>query len=256
MSQAPDYIPRNIEDFNFFQSNLTARVTAGPAAWNVPPTMVTELGTWSTEFAPLHTAMSNDDTRNKAQKTGYEVYRKNYEVFLRQLCQGFLTNNSMIPIEDRVAMKLNPRGLRPRTPRVKISTPPVLSIRPMTGGEVYFGFKIEGSNKVSARHPQSNGVEVFYKIVANGAPTPPPPTPPTSSVNETDPAPSGDASNAAEGLPSNNGFTAITHSRARFTRQMGLDNIGKILHVYARWVNTSNSALSSTYSMVATVVIS
>ncbi len=205
---------------------------------------------------PLYAAITNVETRSRQQVLAYNNFRTENDPMLREFCQGFLTNNMLIPIDQRKAMGLNPRGLNPRTTRGKITTAPIVSVSAKGGGEVKFGFKVEASNARTARHPLSNGVDVFYRVapISATAPVPPPipvgPTEPSADSGNATPA------EAKAGLPSADGFEHYFNTRASFTRQMPLADIGKALHVYAQWVNTSDPTKNSTFSMLTTIVIS
>jgi len=256
MATSKDYIPKNAEEFNLFQLYLVAQVTANATIWNIPPTMVTELGNLSTAFGPIYAAVTNVETRSRQQVLAYNNFRIENDPLFRDFCQSFLTNNMLIPIDQRKAMGLNPRGLNPRTTRGKITTAPIVSVSAKGGGEVKFGFKVEASNTRTARHPLSNGVNVFYRIVPIGGTAPAPPPIP---IGPTDPSADGGNATPAEakaGLPSADGFEHYFNTRASFTRQLPLADIGKAMHVYAQWVNTSDSSNNSTFSMLTTIVIS
>lgn len=243
---AKDYIPYNNNDFNNFQTYLNEQVTANSVAWNIPAAEQTALDTWSTGYAPLYKAILNLDTRTRAQVMAHDEYRDDYVGFLRPLCQGYLTNNPLIPISDRVAMGLNPRGLNPPSERPSILTAPILELKALGGGLVRFAFKVEASNTRSARQEDSNGVEVFYKLqsqVAEAVPVLAEGDEPTSD-NPSD-----------NGLPSE-GYEKMFSTRARFIHQLPIQDIGKTLHVYARWVNTSDATKNGPYSMVLATVVS
>ena len=243
-----DYIPTNNSDFNNFQLFLNVQVNTNATTWNIPATEVTALETWSMGYANVYKDITNVETRTRQQVLAHDAYRTDFVAFLRPFVQGYLVNNPLIPISERVAMGLNPRGLNPRSERPAITTTPILALKPLGGGLVQFAFRVDASSKRSARQPDSNGVEVFFKVV--------------SQVSKTEPVPvlaegvEPDPNNPAEtGFPTA-GYEKFFSTRARFNRQMPLTDIGKTLHVYARWVNTSQPSKNGNYSMVSTTVIS
>ncbi|MCF8465711.1 MAG: hypothetical protein K9G41_12765 [Flavobacteriales bacterium] len=263
MSTSKDYIPKNAKDFNDFQVFLVARVTASGAVWNIPAANSALLGVKSTDFLPINAAISNVETRSRQQVLAYKTYRIGYDTFLREFCQSFLTNNMLIPIDERKAMGLNPRGINPPSKRPKISTAPIVSVKSAGGGEIKFGFKVDESNKRTARHPLSNGVNVFFRIVSLYGAVPPPPPPPVTPVvvpsgngGNSEPSNSSSTDAVSLGLPSSDGFEQTFSTKAAFTRQLPLADIGKVMYVYAQWVNTSDPSSNSTFSMVTTIVIS
>ena len=236
-----DYIPSNNNDFMSFQQDLKDQVTANATAWNVPAAEATALDTWSTGYEPLFFSISNKNTRTREQVIAHDEYKADYIAFLRPFCQGFLVNNTLIPISERVAMGLNPRGLNPRSERPKILTAPIPSLFPLGGGMVKFAFKVADSNKRTGRHPDSNGVEVFYNIESLAEQ----PVVLNDTLVEEE---------RAQEKDDHDVFENYFSTRATFVKELGLDNVGKRLTVYARWVNTSdpekNSQPSSTISMV------
>ena len=246
-----DYIPNNNSEFMSFQAYLSGQVAANATVWNVPAAEATALANWSAGFEPLFLSIVNKNTRSREQVIAYDEYKADYVAFLRPFCQGFLVNNTLIPISERVAMGLNPRGLNPRSQRPAITTAPIVELRPLSGGLVRFGFKVEASNTRSARQPDSNGVEVYYKLL--------------SQVNKLEPivvledsleppADNGVNTGADAGLPTS-GYQQMFSTRARFVHQLPMADIGKTLHVYARWVNTSDATKNGPYSMVSTTVV-
>lgn len=237
-----DYIPANNSDFMAFQATINAEVTANAATWSIPATEATALDTWSTGYQPLFEAIVNKNTRSREDVIAHDAYRKDYVVFLRTFCQGYLTNNPVIPISERVAMGLNPRGLNPPSARPKIDSAPVPSLLPMGGGMVKFGFKVAESNKRTARHPDSNGVEVYYRL---DAPEPLPVTVNDNLIEEV----------VVNEEKEEQHFESAFYTRAQFTKEFGLANIGKRITMYARWVNTSDPDNNGPYSNPTSMII-
>lgn len=240
-----DYIPGNNGEFMAFQSNLNTQVTANTVAWGIPAAEATALTTWSTGYDPLFQAILNKNQRTREQVIAHDVYKKDYVEFLRTFCQSFLTNNLLIPVSERVAMGLNPRGLNPRTERPDILTAPIPSLTPLGGGMVRFSFKVAESNTRTARHPDSNGVEVFYKLEPVTAPEP-------VTINDTVEEDEIVINTETETKP----YLSKFSTRARFVDEFGLDNIGKRLTVYARWINTSEPSKNGPFSATISMVVS
>lgn len=233
-----DYIPSNIESFNTFQIRINDQATANAAAWNIPAAEITSLNTWSGDFRPLYEAAVNKNARSRQDVLDYNAYRANFEQFLRGFCQSFLTNNLLIPVGERVALGLNPRGVNPPTPRPDITTAPIPSLTPMGGGMVKLTFKVAESNTRIARHPDSNGIEVYWLLEPLNGTTPP--------VTE-----DGELLEEAK-----EPYEVMFNSRAQFNKSFGLENIGKRLRVYARWVNTSDAEKSGPFCTEISLVVS
>ena len=251
-----DYIPSNDGEFNDFQDNLHTQVAANATTWGIPAAQLTAFGTWHTDYAPIYLAVKFKEKRTPEQVLAHREFRKLYNPFLRSFCQSFLTNNILIPVSVRKALGLNPRGVNAPSERESITTAPIVSLQTLGGGKMKFGFKVAASNKRTAKHPESNGVMVYYRVVSNSSdPVPPPPVPVVPPVTAAGPTPETPAS-TTPGLPTVDGFTPYFSPKASFQRQLGLSDIGKILHLYAQWVNTSDASKNGPFTMVSTVVIS
>jgi hypothetical protein len=243
MTRTKDYIPNNNGSFYDFQVNLETEVTANLAAWNIPAVEGANLTTWSTDYQPLYKAIVNKKTRSIEQLIDHDAYRAKYVSFLRVFCQSFLTNNMVIPIGERVALGLNPRGLNPPSQRPDITTSPIVSLIPMGGGMVRFTFKVEASSTRYARQADSNGVEVFWKIA---------PQEKQAVLNDV----LIEEEVTTKEATKLDGYQTFINTRAMFAKQYELDNVGQTIQVYARWVNTSDATKNGPYSGLSTMVIS
>lgn len=237
-----DYIPSSNSDFNTFQEDLNTEVTPNAAAWNIPAAEVTALNNWSVGYQLVYKPITNARTRTREQLIAHDEYRKDYVAFLRPFVQGFLANNILIPISQRAAMGLNPRGLKPRSKRPQIETAPIPTLKAMGGGMVQFSFKVEDSNIKRGRHPESNGVEVYYRLEAQYK----------------EPAPVNDVL-VEEAVPAPKAsvdYKQRFSTRAQYLEELGKDAIGQRLTVYARWVNTSDPEKNGPFSATTSTVIS
>jgi hypothetical protein len=251
MSSTKPYIPSNNSDFNLFEVNLNTEVTANALAWGVPAAQAGLLTTWSTGYAPIYAAVSNKETRSRQQVLAHKTYRQDYVTFLRPFCQAFLTNNILISVDVRKSLGLNPRGVNPPSERPTITSAPIVELKPLGGGTVRFAFKVSQSNRIG-RQPNSDGVMIYFKLVSPGGIQPPlPPEPIIPQLNEDYPS-----SDAESGLPTKDGYETQFSTRASFTAQLGISEIGKTMHIYAQWVNTSDTSKNGPFSMVSTLVVS
>ncbi len=153
-----DYVPGDNSTFNNWQQVITDKVTQNGMQWGVPTGMMTELQTRNMAFAPLYTAISNSQTRNKQQITAYNTAKKPYVTFLRTLVQGYLVNNPVVPSDEKTAMSLNLRS--GRTARPKITVTPVLSLQPLGGGMVRFTARVPGDSGRASMQRDSDGLEL------------------------------------------------------------------------------------------------
>jgi hypothetical protein len=267
MSAAKDYIPRPNEDFKLFEGYVVTVITPNAAAWNIPAVQSALLTTWSLGYLPLYNAIAIKSIRTQQQVTAHDVYRKDYESFLRKFLQGFVVNNILIPVDERTAMGLNPRGLNPRSARPKITTPPIPYLQPKGGGSMRFRFQMEETGGRPKRHPDSDGVDVYYCILDQDAPPPAAPV-----VVESQPAPPANGNTAAAPTlmsakgsirvnavntdQTEDGYEIYFSTRAQFTKQLNIADRGKVLHIYARWVNNVKPENSGPFSSVVKSIIS
>lgn len=223
-----DYIPSKIEAFYNWQNNLNTTVTNNATAWGIDPAEVTKLNNANAVYNPLYNAISNENTRTRQQVTAHNVAKKQYVAVLRKFVQQYLVNNPNVPVDEQVAMGLNPHTYI-RSQRPTINSSPIISMNNKSGGTIEFVCRVQDSDS-RGRHPDSNGVEIWYEIV------------PIGTTGEDD---------------ENVEFVASFNStRAKFYHAFGLANVGKLLRVYGRWVNTSDAKKNGTFSGISTIVIS
>lgn len=235
-----DYIPSRIEAFNTFQLRINDEATANATAWNIPATEITSLNTWSSDYRSFYDKAVNRNARSRQDVIDHREYKADFERFLRGFCQSFLTNNLLIPMGERVALGLNPRGANPPSPRPEITSAPIPQLTTLGGGMVKLTFKVAESNTRIARHPDSNGIEVFWRL---GPITAEPATP---AVDE----------DGVVLTEMKDQYEVIFNSRAQFNKAFGLDSVGNRLYVYARWVNTSDNEKSGPFCTETWVVVS
>lgn len=246
MATERDYMPTPNSEFLLFEGDVVDKIVPNAVAYNIPATQVTLLQSWSAGYAPLFNAISIKKNRTTQQIVAHDVYRKDYEAFLRQFIQGFVVNNVLIPMDVRVGMGLRPRGYNPRSKRPKITTFPSALVLAMGGGLIRFEFRVVGTGGRAHRHPYSDGVEIYFQITTSIQP--PPVAPVTVEAEE-----------AEEILGTNqteSDYDTHFSTRAMFTKQLSVGDKGKYLHLYARWVNNVNPTLSGPFSPVTTTVIS
>ena len=255
MSRRPNYIPRKADDFNKFQNDLLAAMVADGAAWGITAVQIAVLTTWNTDYALLYAKVSNKDRRTREDLDNYRAFLVGYIAFLRVFVQSSLVNNPLIPIGRRGSLGLNPRGLSPRQPKEEITTVPLISLSPLGGGMIRFNFKVDEASKIAHMHPDSNGLAIYYRFTEIGGTVPEPPTGPVSTLGVAVDAKS-NKPQLGSNIPTIEGFELHVSTKAQFKRQMGLQNIGKMLHVFAQWVNSSKPQNNGNFSMVTAIVIS
>jgi hypothetical protein len=234
-----DYVPSKLKDFADWQDNLVNTVTTNATTWGIDPTVLGELQTRAATYKPLYLAIKNKPTRTAQQVSAHDVYKKTYTKYLRSFVQSELVNNALIPIDALVGMGLNPH-LYIRTERPKINDKPSIVPENVGGGEVRFRCTQPGSDS-KGRHPDSNGIELYYVIESV-----------STKVNPVEPVPN----EPEEPKPEDAFLPSIFSTRANFIHSFGVNHVGKVLRVYGRWVNTSDRAKSGPYSGLVSLVIS
>ena len=233
-----DYIPSTLSGYDDWQVKLVEAATANEIPWGLDAGQLATLQANSATYKPLYAAIKSTETRTQQQVYAHNTYKKIYTKFLRGYVQGQLVNNILIPANDLVAMGLNPH-LYIRTARPTIDSSPAISLTTEGGGKIRFRCTVPDSDS-KGRHPDSNGIELFY--VTESA---------SKTVNPVDPTP---PENAAE--PEQEFLASIFSPKANFTYSFGLTHVGKVLRVYGRWVNVSNPSKNGQFSGISSIVIS
>jgi len=207
-----NYIPVKDSDFDIWQKNIVAQVTANQVAWGIPAAIVASINApktlWETKYAPT----TNPQTCTSAQTQAKNDARKAYESFLRKLVDGALLYNPMVSDEQRREMRLHVHDKKPSPAPVPTSWP-LMVLLSGKGNQVNIVFKQEPDESGTSRRAKPEHVarfEVCYKI---GDPAP---------VDATD-------------CPNKE---SATRSPLILTFK-GAD-LGKKLYVYGRWINTRN----------------
>ncbi|MCF8275724.1 MAG: hypothetical protein K9J17_03230 [Flavobacteriales bacterium] len=241
MSKSKDYIPGPLENFNTFQFNLNAAIQANIAPWNIPATEAATLLTWSDNFVAIYDSVKTKGNRTTVQVVNYKAYRKDYVRFLRGFVQSYVVNNPAIPLGTRVGMGLNPRAASTRGTRPEIETSPIPELLPLGRGLVRMVFKLSASDKRSACHPDSNGVEVFFRLVN-----------PIVPMKELKVA--GEELSAKDLVDA--GFENMISTRAQLRKQFPTNKLGHTLEIYARWINTTDADKSGPFSATISMILS
>jgi hypothetical protein len=234
-----DYIPSKLKDYHDWQEKLVTTVVNNATLWGIDAALVTELQNMAGTYKPLYLAIKSTETRTQQQVVAHNTYKKTYTKFLRSVVQGSLVNNPRVPIADLVAMGLNPH-LYIRTQRSKITDKPTIQPENVGGGEVRFRCTQAGSNS-KGRHPESDGIELFYVLESVAA-----------KVNPVDPVPT----TPAEPNEDNQFVPSLFSSRANFIYGFGVNSVGKVLRVYGRWANTADRSKSGPCCGIVSLVIS
>jgi hypothetical protein len=136
-----------------------------------------------------------------------------------------MAGSSQVTLADKNTLLL-PAVKRTRKPRLPIETAPNTSMSPMEGGTILVSNRVDKSEKRDKMHPDADALEMVFKIGGT-----PPTTPLECSGN-------------------------FMSSKAKFIFQGGMENDGKKLFAYTRWVNLTDPSKTGPWSTLVMATIS
>lgn len=224
---ATDFIPDPDADFDEWQQNLLTHVNAGGAAWAIPDPKVAALNTRQTQWATDYAAGGKHVDRTDSQQLKKTQTRDVYEKEIRDFIGEFIRKNSLIDDDDRKAMKLTVPDTEP-TARQQIDTAPSVRLIPKAGARFVVECRVKSDSTRVSRHKDADGVELAYIVAPK---------------NE---------------LPANPNVTTESKlsGSARVRLELSIEDAGKSLHVFARWINTTDDSKNGPWSGLASKVIS
>jgi len=255
MSRRPDYIPRNMTAFFAFIQNLNSTVTANAGTWNLPANAVTDLQNAIMAFGPVFETVSNNRTRTREQMAAYQTERRALETQLRTFVQSYLVNNAGIPVSARIGMGLNVRGFYPRQRKTNITVAPIIALSALGGGKVRLRFKRPDGTGRPSLIADCTGIAYYFRFQPLGTAPVPVPPPPMPTDDQAGPRDQVSRQGTVAGLPTYRGYELEVVTRASIERQVPIDRIGSVMHVFAQYVNSSDPSKNGPYSMVSTVIV-
>ncbi len=223
----PDYIPSGDADFDEWQQNFLTHVVAGASSWVIPAARVTALTTRQTKWATDYATGGKHVDRTDSQQLKKTQTRDLYEKEIRDFVGEFIRKNSEIDDDERRAMKVTVPDTEP-TSRSAIETAPSVTLLPKTGARFTVECRVEGDSSRPSRHHDADGVELAYIVAAK------------------------------DELPGNPNETTKSKlsGKARVQLELDIEDAGKSLHLFARWINTSDNSKSGPFSYLIKVIIS
>ncbi len=227
-------VSKKIADFNSYIRNTddyNAVVTPGGTAnYQRLGMSDAEFNQWHgfrTQWDTLYSKYSDKkESRTTAIKDKLRALMKDFEVFARNILNeiaGIRTST----IDDLRVYHIKAKDLRDTEPSPIHSTdPPVVALKGLGGGIMDVHFRKTADQTRPSMLPNYVG-ELRYVIDA---------------VLPDDP----------DAIPSK---TTVVSSKAHFKLNLGLPNIGKRLHAYARWTHKHDSQFSSGWALVMDAVI-
>jgi hypothetical protein len=210
------YIPRAGAEFYQFQKNMVAKVSANAGAWGIPTAAANAFAAASVAYETAYHTSVNPLTRTKIANQEHASQRKSFEKQLRLFVNAWLLNNSAISLSDKVSMGL-PSPAPKRHRRSAILVQPEIVIKNRVGGRIQLACRLPETEGKAHLHPEADGIEVFYSL-EHPAPNP---------------------------LVGTERFLS---KKAYFTIDVGLAHAGKLIYLYARYINLQDMSKSGPIS--------
>jgi len=227
MPKSLDWIPKRDDDIFNKQRAYFERIVANKVAWGIPDGAIAPLLTLQAEYEPLYWKIQDKKNRTGGDVAAYRDCKKRYIKAWRAFHKERVVNNSLIPVADKVILVGKERDTEP-TPRGKITTDPVIGLKPTSGGDIEVAVRVDKDQTRSSMHTLADAVECRYTLM------------PVGEVPPDDPEALGKTQ---------------TSKKARFIIHCGAKNVGNRLHGFFRWVNLTRPDNNGPWSDVQTVVI-
>jgi hypothetical protein len=222
-----DYIPHPYSEFDEWQKNFITKLVAGAGSWNIPPARLTALinrqSRWKTDFGRGGKQADRNGSDTLAMQKTYKVYVKE----LRKFVQEFIARSSLVTNAQRKAMGVTV-PVKKRTSRLPIETAPTVRLIAKEGARFIAECRVESDSNRTSRHKDSDGVELAYMV-----------------ADKTEPP-----ANPAETTESK------LNGSARVWLELDIADAGKSLHIFARWINTTDDSKNGPWSTIKSRVIS
>ena len=220
------YIPNQDAEFDEWFRNFEANVGPIATALGIPIAFVTAVTSayadWQVKY-PAHQTAQNAartaaENKDESRDAGKDAIRA---------LAGMLQNHPDMTDGQRATLKLTVPDTEP-TPRPAISTIPIVGFKTLRGGDIEVAVRVEEDQTRPSMHPAADAVEVRYAMMPVG-----------------------------ELPPEKPAQCPGTHSskKAQFKISAGIENAGKRLYGFFRWVNISNPQNNGPWSDPQSVVI-
>ncbi len=166
---------------------------------------------------------TNPTTKNKATRLAVLNIIKNFKLLFTPYLTR-MSGSANITTNDRLMLNIAPPVTTRRTPQSKISDDIYPLIKATGGGNISIMCRTEHDASRGSLAKDSDGVEVGWAI---GAP----------------PATAKDAPNKER------------FSKSKFAIEAGLDNIGKKIFIYVRWINSKHPDIAGDWSIQYSIMI-
>jgi hypothetical protein len=237
MSTSKSRIPNTLPKFNQYILTVTNYLIQGGT-----PNNGQRLGLSAAQISQVQSFLAQWYTGNPASPGAYELHSdkntkthttrmvvvsimKNFSAYFRPLLM-LINASPAITQTDRGVFNLP----APVSKKTKRSTPITDQVYPtmkvLGGGDMRMSCKNMASSKRAGKPPGADSVELAYKF---GDPLP--------------------------ATPTDAGIITLFSTKAEFVLHLGPANVGKYLHLYARWYNSKYPALAGPWGGLLSIMI-
>jgi hypothetical protein len=224
-------IPRNDGEFDAYIKSSTAYLllNAAPVNWERLGLIQAEMDEWEqykNDWIPLYAKQVDLTQRTPTVTHDKNLLKENFTEFASPLLNRMSFSGNIITA-DRDNLHIQARDMVP-TERAVIEDEPYVKLSSRPGGRMQIRCRIDEDSDNASMHPDADGVEVKIKIGAADA--------------------------AAPASP-NDCSLQVLSSKAKFNYEAGVENAGKRMWIFCRYVNITNAANNGPYSDVHTAII-
>jgi hypothetical protein len=242
----PTRVPKSDSEFDQYIQNTTTYILAGSPTTNGARLGLTpiEIADWTSardQWIIIYPKYTNTNTRTKTITQQKNLLKADFIEFSQPLLKR-IDSSASVDEADRNVFNV-PLPDRTPTPRGVINAIPYINLKAIGGGMIEVRVRTQEDGSRASRHPLADGVEVRYKLVAQGGVALPAPGGNNSGGQDLPPVAASECNNS------------ITSGKALFKIDVGQLNSGKIMYCFLRWVNISVSANSGQWSGVMQVLV-
>ena len=220
---ADDYIPSAYAAFDAFQANLMSIAAVNLAAWGITVPVFQALedlqDPWQTTHAVGVTPQGDNPVDNDKRRTAHTAY----ETGLRNFVNEHLRFNSKVTNNNRIAMGLTVPDTEPTDVPQPTTQPAITEVDKNTESRHIVHYKDDQTPESKAKPFGVHHVEIRYQV-------------------------GGDAPANAEAC-----LKAATDTETPVTIQFDMEDKGKTVYYFLRWVN--NTSEPGPWSLIVTAVI-
>lgn len=176
-----------------------------------------------------------------AVKTQVRIFMNDFKDFANPLL-NIMAASPNATSDDEAVYRFKIGRSEPTIPNTPIEDTVVFEAKPITGAALKFSCRTSGDDKLPSKHPDSDSIQLAYKVEGDTASSPQPNPNPEPEDN---------------GLPNPDSDEMVKEifTKASFVKNFGMHNKGKLVVIYLRWYHTKRPHLAGPWSAVQAVVI-